>query len=372
MNLFVSTLTCFLILVLSEFFTLACCAQTSDSSNQINKKRLSVLIIGSSTAYVGSMISLNQLWYSNYPKQSFHFFNDAPEWKQVDKVGHFYSAFQLSNITSHALQWSNVPQKKSNKIGALTSFVIMSSIEVLDGFSSGYGASGSDMVANAAGSVFYLGQNLIWKEVRISIKNNKFIQVPSALFIESAADEYLRFNAIVDSEKESVHICRNTKTDAVTIFALQNDPLQWLRKVYVNTTFKLFHQSAALIEGVLTYPRPGSSEPLYVYVDRFKLHVLFVQGGKLIYYNQFLIKQFSDYVKYIMLVMKAMGMDQDTSRVVLWGYIGKNSPHYQEFVKYIRNVSFGARPTHLKFGYLFDELQDHHYFDLYILNLLPA
>ena len=211
-----------------------------------------------------------------------------------------------------------------------------------------------------------------WKEVRISIKNNKFIQVPSSLFVESAADEYLRFNAIVDSEKESVHTCRNTKTDAVTVFAVQNDPLRWLRKVYVNTTFKLFHQSAALIEGVLTYPRPGSSEPLYVYVDRFKLHVLFVQGGKLIYYNQFLIKQFSDYVKYIMLVMKAMGMDQDTSRVVLWGYIGKNSPHYQEFVKYIRNVSFGARPTHLKFGYLFDELQDHHYFDLYILNLLPA
>ena len=167
MNLFASTLTCFLILVLSEFFTLACCAQTSDSSNQINKKRLSVLIIGSSTAYVGSMISLNQLWYSNYPKQSFHFFNDAPEWKQVDKVGHFYSAFQLSNIASHALRWSNVPQKKTDKIGALTSFVIMSSIEVLDGFSSGYGASGSDMVANAAGSVFYLGQNLIWKEVRI-------------------------------------------------------------------------------------------------------------------------------------------------------------------------------------------------------------
>ncbi len=211
-----------------------------------------------------------------------------------------------------------------------------------------------------------------WKEVRISIKNNKFIQVPSSLFIESAADEYLRFNAIVDPEKESVHTCRNAKTDAVTVFAVQNDPLRWLRKVYVNTTFKLFHQSAALIEGVLTYPRPGSSEPLYVYVDRFKLHVLFVQGGKLIYYNQFLIKQFSDYVKYIMLVMKAMGMDQDTSRVVLWGYIGKNSPHYQEFVKYIRNVSFGARPTHLKFGYLFDELQDHHYFDLYILNLLPA
>jgi hypothetical protein len=105
-------------------------------------------------------------------------------------------------------------------------------------------------------------------------------------------------------------------------------------------------------------------------VDRFKLHILSAQNGKLIYYNQFAIKQFPDYVKYIMLAMKGLNMDQQTGRIVLWGYIGKNSPHYQEFVKYVRNVSFGQRPEHLKFSYFFDEIQEHHFFDLYSLNLL--
>jgi hypothetical protein len=105
-------------------------------------------------------------------------------------------------------------------------------------------------------------------------------------------------------------------------------------------------------------------------VDRFKLHILAVNDGKLAYYNQFLIKQFSDYVKYIMLVMKGLNMDQNTSEVILWGYIGKNSPHYQEFVKYVRNVNFGGRPSYLKFGYLFDEVQEHHFFDLYSIHLL--
>ena len=139
-----------------------------------------------------------------------------------------------------------------------------------------------------------------------------------------------------------------------------------------NTTIHLFHQSAALIEGVLASANRRADEPLYVYVDRFKLHLMFVKGGKLIYYNQFQIKQFNDYIKYIMLVMKAMRMNQETSQVVLWGYIGKNSPHYQEFVKYVRNVSFGERPQHLTFGYLFDEVQEHHFFDLYSLDLLRA
>jgi uncharacterized protein YfiM (DUF2279 family) len=145
-------------------------AQSLDTTQCINHKRLNGVIIGSAVLYTGTMIGLSQVWYSNYDKQSFHFFNDASEWKQVDKVGHFYSAFQLSAVSSKVLQWSNVPQKKSDKIGALAGFMLMSSIEVLDGFSAGYGASVSDLAANAVGSGFYLGQSLVWKEVRIHPK----------------------------------------------------------------------------------------------------------------------------------------------------------------------------------------------------------
>ncbi len=210
-----------------------------------------------------------------------------------------------------------------------------------------------------------------WKEVKVSIKNNKFVQVPSPLFLETASSEYLSFNAVLDLNKETVLSCRSPKTDAVTVFALQKDFHDFTTKTYARTRLSIFHQSAALIEGVLSAMQPGK-EPLYVYVDRFKLHIIWLKEGKLVYYNQFLIKQFSDYAKSIMLVMNAMGLNQETTPVVLWGYIGKNSPHYQEFVKYIRNVSFGERPKHIKFGYLFDEVQDHHFFDLFSVQRLTA
>lgn len=209
-----------------------------------------------------------------------------------------------------------------------------------------------------------------WKEVRISIKNTKFAQVPGSLFLEEAAAEYLQFNASLDQKKEDILTCRNNLIDAVTVFAIQKELLEWFKLIYKNTTLTLVHQSTALIEGVLQYSRSDEKMPLYIYVDRFKLHILAVKKGKLVYYNQFLIKQFSDYIKYIMLVMKGLALDQNTSEVILWGYIGKNSPHYQEFIKYVRNVSFGGRPTFLKFGYLFDEVQEHHFFDLYSIHLL--
>jgi len=110
-------------------------------------------------------------------------------------------------------------------------------------------------------------------------------------------------------------------------------------------------------------------DSIFIYVDRFKLHIISSKEQRLEYYNQFVIKKFSDYIKYILTVMKGLGRDQRHTNVVLWGYIGKQSKHYREFTKYIKNISFGDRPKFLKFSYLFDELQDHHYFDLYNMHL---
>jgi hypothetical protein len=208
-----------------------------------------------------------------------------------------------------------------------------------------------------------------WKQIRFSVKNNKFVQVPSSLFAPESVAEYLKFNATVDSHAESFLYTENERADAVTVFAIHKELKAWIETMYPNNLPQFIHQSSSLIEGVLKAAETKGDSPLYIYVDRFKLHILSSGNGKLLYYNQFVIKQFSDYIKYIMLVMKSLNMDQRTSQVVLWGYIGKNSPHYHEFYKYINNVIFGERPPHLQFSYLFDELQDHHFFDLYSIAL---
>ncbi|HEX8060591.1 MAG TPA: DUF3822 family protein [Cyclobacteriaceae bacterium] len=209
-----------------------------------------------------------------------------------------------------------------------------------------------------------------WKNVTFSIKSNKFVQVPSQLFVEASASEYLKFNARIEPDKDQILYCKNATIDSITVYVAPKPLYDWLTTIYKNASLKFIHQSTALIEGVLNISKKQKDSPLYLYVDRFKMHILAAKDGQLIYYNQFPIKHFADYVKYIMLVLTALGMDQQTSQVVMWGYIGKNSPHYHEFIKYIRNVSFGERPTHLTFGYLFDELQEHHFFDLYSIHLL--
>jgi hypothetical protein len=209
-----------------------------------------------------------------------------------------------------------------------------------------------------------------WKKIKVAIKNQKFVQVPQALFAEDSLADYLKFNAHIDPANESFVASPNTRSQAVTVFAINNELKNWLINVYPNNPPSFTHQSAALIEGTMEYAKTRTDSPLYIYVDRFKLHIIACQSDKLIYYNQFAIKQFSDYIKYIMMVMKSLNMDQQSSQIVLWGYIGKNSPHYHEFYKYINNVTFGSEPAYLNFGYVFDEVQDHHFFDLYSIHLL--
>jgi uncharacterized protein YfiM (DUF2279 family) len=154
------------ILLLLLFVTETLFAQDSLS----NKKRLNMVRYGALATYSVGMIGLNEVWYSQSPRQSFHFFNDAAEWKQMDKAGHVFSAFQLSNTSYKLLTWASSKEKKRAMGSAIVGFSILSSIEFFDGFSSSYGASLADLAANVTGSLLFYSQMIGWQEIRIHPK----------------------------------------------------------------------------------------------------------------------------------------------------------------------------------------------------------
>lgn len=200
-----------------------------------------------------------------------------------------------------------------------------------------------------------------WKSVTIGLKHNQFVQVPESLFVPEAQAEYLALNATLDPATEECLSCE--AGGIVTVFSVPASLAAHLKNIYRHTQVQWVHQSAALIRGTAALAANG--RPVCLYVDRFKMHILFHQDGQLIFYNQFPVRQFSDYVKYIVMAMTVLGLDQQRNDLLLWGYIGRQSPHFEEFIRYIKNVSFGPRPRLLTFGYVFDEVQEHAYFDLY-------
>jgi uncharacterized protein YfiM (DUF2279 family) len=135
-----------------------------------NKKRIKLVAAGNVIGYGGTMIGLYSDWYKNYPQSGFHFFDDNAEWKQVDKVGHAYSAYIEAYGSMEMWRWTGMTRRKSAWIGGLSALAYQSIIETMDGFSKEWGWSWGDMGANFFGAGLLIGQELQWNEQRIKYK----------------------------------------------------------------------------------------------------------------------------------------------------------------------------------------------------------
>lgn len=120
--------------------------------------------------YGVALISLNELWYKQYPRTSFHFFNDSKEWLQMDKAGHLFSAYFESDWIHGGVRWTGVKRKPSIWASAIIAVGLQATLETFDGFSSKWGFSVSDFATNIAGAGLWATQQFAWDEQRIRMK----------------------------------------------------------------------------------------------------------------------------------------------------------------------------------------------------------
>jgi uncharacterized protein YfiM (DUF2279 family) len=134
------------------------------------KSRTRFVAISNGLEYSALLVGLNAEWYANYPRSSFHSFDDNAEWLQVDKVGHAYSAYIESRMSMELWRWTGIERKKRIWYGGLSGMAYQTLIEVLDGFSAEWGWSWGDFGANIVGSGSMIAQELAWNDQRIKLK----------------------------------------------------------------------------------------------------------------------------------------------------------------------------------------------------------
>ncbi len=167
------------------------------------QKKKRTWIVGSANvvAYGTVMIGLYNSWYKDYPQTGFHSFNDLPEWKQVDKVGHLYSAYSWSRVSMDMWRWTGMERKKRIWIGGMSGALYQTVIEVLDGFSGQWGWSWADFGTNILGSGALVAQELAWDEQRIKLKfsfhqksydDAMLVQRSNTLFGKSSLERMLK------------------------------------------------------------------------------------------------------------------------------------------------------------------------------------
>lgn len=141
-----------------------------DASPVPDRTRLRIfggIVVG---LYAIAVSGLMVLWYPRSKRSAFHWFDDRKEWNQIDKAGHIFGGYFQTIWSYELLRWCGLNNKQAAVIAAVIGTCVESSIEVMDGYSSKYGASYSDLGGNLTGALIAAAQYWAWEEQRILLK----------------------------------------------------------------------------------------------------------------------------------------------------------------------------------------------------------
>ena len=141
-----------------------------ESSDSLQKWRKNAVVIGTGITYAASVVGLQFAWYQDYQNNKFRFFDDGNGWLQMDKIGHSATAYQAGKSLFDIYRWAGIKRKPALLWSASASYSFQLTVEIMDGFSDGWGFSLYDLGFNSFGTGFFVGQELVWKEQRIEIK----------------------------------------------------------------------------------------------------------------------------------------------------------------------------------------------------------
>ena len=127
--------------------------------------------VGTGTAIYGTaLVWMHHSWVDNNPSEHFHTINDFGDWNQMDKMGHWLLSYNQSRWLYAGVRWAGVRPRTSAWLGFAGSQLIMSSLEMFDGYASQWGFSWSDVGFNLLGSGMFVAQEIGWGEQRIAMK----------------------------------------------------------------------------------------------------------------------------------------------------------------------------------------------------------
>ncbi len=209
-----------------------------------------------------------------------------------------------------------------------------------------------------------------WKEIFVCVKNQRFSLVPNSLFDEAHLTDYLNWQCEIDEEKDAFFYHQHPALGLVTTFATSKKLVKAIEEFYPNKKPIILHQTSPLLEGALQAFEPSLPLKMHLHCSGSFLNIVILRkGGQLQYNNVFTYKTPEDLLYFTMLVIKELELNPETLPVSVSGDIDFSDMNFTKLYQYIRALSFSTRPTHLHFGYMFDEVFDHQFFDLLSLPL---
>lgn len=139
-------------------------------ADTFNRRRFYLTAATGATLYGAASVGLYQTWYADFPRTNLRSFNDWPQWNQMDKAGHAFTAYIFNRYAFAGARWAGLRRPAARWTAFGVANLLQGTIEIMDGYSAEWGFSWSDMAANVSGSLVFTLQDIAWQEQRILFK----------------------------------------------------------------------------------------------------------------------------------------------------------------------------------------------------------
>ena len=179
--------------------------------------------------------------------------------------------------------------------------------------------------------------HLKFDEVIVLYSNNVYTTVPSSLFDETKASEYLKFNSKI------------LANDFIAFDLIESNNLVVIYIPFVNInnyffdrfgSFQYYHAVSIFLKDVLHSAKQSIGPKMCLNVQEEQLDAIILVDGSLQLCNSFLFKTSEDFIYYVLFCLEQLKLNPDTIPIILSGAIEKEDPNYEILYKYIRNISF--------------------------------
>ncbi|NTW34261.1 MAG: DUF3822 family protein, partial [Bacteroidetes bacterium] len=198
-----------------------------------------------------------------------------------------------------------------------------------------------------------------FQKVIVIIDSPFFTLIPDELYSPDNAKDYLAFNHTFKHNEKAL-------TDNISNVASKN--IYWLPfdlDVFISkyfTNYEYRHISTILLNSVFSETK--MQDKVLVNISGNNMLITVTVGKELKYCNTFVFHSAEDSIFYLLNVFTQLKLNPDSFPVLLTGEFDENSAVYNLIYKYIRNISFGSRPSALQYFSGINYIKPHLYFSI--------
>jgi hypothetical protein len=200
-----------------------------------------------------------------------------------------------------------------------------------------------------------------YKKVHIVIPAPKSTLVPAPLYEDTRKDEYFRFNFSY-GEGQVVLMNRINEPDANLLFGVPENRIGLVQTFWPGTL--PVHHLKPLLQAIAGSRRSQYGNYIHVHLENDFFNMIIYDQNSLKFCNTFNYHSLSDIQYYVFYVIKRLNISQDEI-IHFSGKTEKYDRMVPDFSKYARNIRFAEPSGNFTFSYVFSEIIQHRYFNLF-------